>query len=105
MADSKAKATATELFAELELVGPAEHEAWTAFDSNQQGTIRCARKALGGRSPAGLFLHMIRQGEHMKPGRRQGKRRTGWRWVRGTHGGTFVPDDKGTDHLPAGHEQ
>lgn len=28
---------------------------------------------------------------------------TGWRWVRGTHGGTYVADPKGTDRLPPGY--
>jgi hypothetical protein len=33
-----------------------------------------------------------------------GKRRTAYRFVRGTHGGTYVRDSEGTDILPAGHQ-
>ncbi len=32
-----------------------------------------------------------------------GKRRTGYKFVRGTHGGSFVRDPDGTDILPAGY--
>jgi hypothetical protein len=30
-------------------------------------------------------------------------RRTGWRFARGTHGGTYVPDPEGMDILPTGY--
>jgi hypothetical protein len=33
-----------------------------------------------------------------------GPRRTGLRWVRGSHGGGFVADPEGTDELPPGYE-
>jgi len=33
-----------------------------------------------------------------------GGRRTGYRFIRGTHGGSYVTDPKGTDMLPAGVE-
>jgi hypothetical protein len=33
-----------------------------------------------------------------------GARRTGYRFVRGTHGGTYKRDPKGTDILPAGYK-
>jgi len=32
-----------------------------------------------------------------------GARRTGYRFVRGTHGGSYVRDPDGTDILPAGY--
>lgn len=32
-----------------------------------------------------------------------GRKRTGWRWVRGSGGGTYVRDPEGTDPLPAGY--
>jgi hypothetical protein len=32
-----------------------------------------------------------------------GARRTGYKFVRGTHGGAYVRDRNGTDMLPAGH--
>ena len=31
-------------------------------------------------------------------------RRTGWRFVRGAHGGTYVRDPDGHDILPAGYD-
>jgi hypothetical protein len=31
-----------------------------------------------------------------------GARRTGYRFIRGTHGGSYVRDPQGTDILPAG---
>ena len=34
-----------------------------------------------------------------------GGRRTGLRFVRGTHGGTYVRDREGADILPAGYEE
>jgi hypothetical protein len=33
-----------------------------------------------------------------------GPRKTGLRWVRGTHSGTFVTDPEGTDELPPAYE-
>jgi hypothetical protein len=96
------KHEAAALFAEMDLQGAGLLEAWTAYDTNETGTIRCAIKAQEGRRPGGLFLHMIRQGDHLKVVKKQ--RRTGYRWVRGTHGGTYVRDVKGTDSLPGGHE-
>jgi hypothetical protein len=33
-----------------------------------------------------------------------GARRTGYRFVRGTHGGTYVRDPNGTDIIPAAYE-
>ncbi len=33
------------------------------------------------------------------------RHRTGWRFVRGTHSGSYIRDPEGTDRLPAGHQQ
>ncbi len=33
-----------------------------------------------------------------------GTRRTGYRFIRGMHSGTYVRDPEGTDILPAGHQ-
>ncbi len=33
------------------------------------------------------------------------RHRTGWRFVRGTHSGSYIRDPDGTDRLPAGHQQ
>lgn len=32
-----------------------------------------------------------------------GARRTGYKFVRGSHGGSYIRDPQGTDILPAGH--
>ena len=59
--------------------------------------------AARGNTGAGLLMHRIYRGEHydeelaLDPER---KRRTGWRYVRGSHAGTFVEDSEGTDELP-----
>ena len=42
--------------------------------------------------------------ERLWRGRDITQRRTGFRFVRGSHGGTFVRDPDGTDVLPPGHE-
>jgi hypothetical protein len=42
--------------------------------------------------------------ERLWRGRDLTQRRTGFRWVRGTHGGRFVRDPDGTDVLPPGYE-
>ena len=34
-----------------------------------------------------------------------GTRRTGFKFIRGTHGGSFVRDPEGTHILPAGYQQ
>jgi hypothetical protein len=54
-------------------------------------------------NPAGLLIRRLRDGDHMRHLRR-GEKRTGWRWVRGTHSGTYVRDPKGTDVLPPGYD-
>jgi hypothetical protein len=51
-------------------------------------------------------MHRVSRGEHfdaqleLEPKR---KRRTGWRFVRGSHAGTYVQDPNGTDEPPSGH--
>jgi hypothetical protein len=35
--------------------------------------------------------------------RKPAVRKTGWRFVRGSHGGTYIEDPNGTDRLPAGY--
>jgi hypothetical protein len=37
--------------------------------------------------------------------RADGQRRTGIRFVRGTHSGTYIRDPEGTDVVPAGYEE
>ena len=67
-----------------------------ALDCKNYGAAR-------GNSGAGLLMLRITRGDHydqelaLDPAR---KRRTGWRYVRGSHAGTFVHDPEGTDELP-----
>jgi hypothetical protein len=42
--------------------------------------------------------------ERLYRGRESSERRTGFRFKRGSHGGTYVRDREGTDLLPAGHQ-
>lgn len=42
--------------------------------------------------------------ERLYRGRESTERRTGFRFTRGTHSGTFVRDPEGTDLLPVGHQ-
>jgi hypothetical protein len=93
---------AEDTFTALDLDGAGLLEAWTAYEANPDGTIRTAITASSGRNPSGLFLHLIRKGNHLKPPR-QGRKLTGWRFARGSHGGTYVKDPLGTDPLPKGY--
>jgi hypothetical protein len=42
--------------------------------------------------------------ERLYRGRESTERRTGFRFTRGTHSGTFIRDRDGTDLLPVGHQ-
>jgi hypothetical protein len=58
------------------------------------------------RLAAVLDVHVDQLRDYMKGNTRAGSgRRTGIRFVRGTHGGSYVRDPEGTDMLPAGHEE
>lgn len=83
---------------------------WDAFLVSPSGLERCAyaARALGrryGNQGAGLLLTMIRRGEHALEPDESVRRVTGWRFVRGSHSGTYVPDPQGTDPLPKGYGQ
>lgn len=89
--------TAAELFLELCLDEAGMEKAWACFEENPQGVIEIAYSSFEGRRPGGLFLHRLLAGEHKAY---RGKR-TGWRFVRGTHSGTYVRDhENGRDPLP-----
>lgn len=95
-----------------------------AFEENPGGFGRIADDALAKAqlNPLGLLVRMVRDGDHRLPApspltddetarletarvarsRAESPRRTGWRYVRGTHSATYVPDPEGTDRPPAG---
>lgn len=80
-----------------------------ALMENADGVEDCALRAQAignrnGNTGAGLFLTMIRDGEHLKTFDPNARRITGWRFVRGTHSGSYVRDRLGTDLLPEGHQ-
>jgi hypothetical protein len=95
---------AAALFREMRLTDEGLRLAWLAFNENEEGTVEIALAAFEGRNPAGLFTFKREQGEHLVT-RGGGERRTGWRFRRGTHSGTYVRDPKGTDVLPAGYRE
>jgi hypothetical protein len=85
-----------------------KREVWEAFVAHPAGVGRCAERAKAtgertGTTGAGLLLTMIRAGEHRLDPHPARARVTGWRFVRGTHSGTYVPDPAGTDLLPDGY--
>lgn len=89
------------LFADLGLRGEALRLGWVAFEENAEGTIQLALSSFEGQNPAGVFEFRRRRGDHQVAG---GQRRTGWRFVRGTHGGTYVRDPRGVDTPPPGYD-
>lgn len=79
-----------------------------ALALSPEGTLRCAREAAlyasrHGGTGAGLLVTMLERDEHLQDSQTPQRRPTGWRFVRGTHSGTYVRDRKGTDPLPAGY--
>jgi hypothetical protein len=87
------------------LDGRGLEDCLAAFNDNPEGfqlvveDIRCRN---GVRRPLGVLVWRIRRGEIPQPrsGNRPRQPRTGWRYVRGSHGGTHVPDPEGTDPPP-----
>jgi hypothetical protein len=81
---------------------------WDAYLENPEGLERVALQAQGignenGNTGAGLLLTMIERGDHLSEATRGGRRVTGWRFIRGTHSGSYVRDKRGTDPLPQGY--
>lgn len=103
MSETALREEATALFRDLGLDERGITTAWLAFDAHPKGTVQIALESFEGRNPSGLFLFFVGRGEHMR--RNGGKKRTGWKWQRGTHSGTYVRDPRGTDPLPMGYGQ
>jgi hypothetical protein len=81
------------------------HEIWQAHLAAPEGVQRCARQAQAygaarGNNGAGLLLTMLRRGDHLHQPDPAQPRITGWRFVRGTHSGTYIEHPEGTDELP-----
>lgn len=100
-----------ELLKSFKLTDDQRREVWRAWQDDPDGVERCAleARAFTRHEPgtgAGLFLTMIRRGDHLDeiPDPHAPRQRiTGWRWVRGSHSGTYVRDPQGTDPLPPGY--
>lgn len=100
-----------ELLKSFRLTDAQRYEVWADWQINPDGVERCAleAKAFTKHEPgtgAGLFLTMLRRGDHLhrvSDPHEPRQRITGWRWVRGSHSGTYVRDKQGTDALPPGY--
>jgi hypothetical protein len=97
-----------ELLRSFEFRRRQKREVWDAYLQDPEGLERCAQRARAegrrsGTTGAGLLLTMIRRGEHRLRFDPAAPRVTGWRFQRGTHSGTYVPDPEGVDPLPAGY--
>ena len=82
-------------------------EAPDAVDEIIRQAVESAAKGKLRTTPAHVLVAACRKGDHLRiqamlhvPRR---ERRTGWRWVRGSHSGTYVQDPEGTDRLPEGY--
>lgn len=97
-----------ELLRSFGLTDAQRAEVWAAWLTSPEGVERVAlaARALGrseGRTGAGLLLAKLRRGDHLVEPEPASRRTTGWRFVRGTHSGTYLRDARGTDPLPAGY--
>lgn len=97
------------LLASFRFTPPQKREVWEALKAHPDGVVRCARRAKSvsernGTSGAGLLLTMIRSGEHTLEPNPTAPRITGWRFVRGSHSGSYVEDPNGVDPLPPGYD-
>lgn len=86
-----------------------KREVYAAWLEAPDGVRRCALRARAagerdGTTGAGLLVTMLRAGEHRLTANPSAQRVTGWRFVRGSHGGTYVEDPKGTDRLPPAYD-
>lgn len=98
-----------DLLSSFRLTRQQKAEVWAAWLASPDGTERCclqaqAEGARRGNTGAGLLLTVLRRGDHLADRSEVGRRVTGWKWVRGTHSGTYVRDPSGTDPLPAGYD-
>lgn len=96
------------LLRSFRLTSAQKREVWDAWQCAETGVERCALQASAygqrhNNTGAGVLLSMIRRGEHLHVPDRSARRITGWRFSRGSHSATYVPDPRGTDPLPAGY--
>lgn len=87
----------------LRLTRAQAGRAWEAFQAFPDGVTRIAREAECGRVPAALFMAKLTAGDHELPPHKPKPRPTGWRFQRGSHGGTYVEDPEGMDTPPPGY--
>lgn len=77
----------------------------TAAGDEPERFAACLSSALErGTRPAAYLDALVSRGEWPQPTtllNGAGPRRTGWRWVRGSHGGTYRQDPEGKDQPPA----
>jgi hypothetical protein len=96
-------AEATQLFTDMGLTEQQRFLAWAAFETEPAGTVEIALRSFEGRNPGGLFIWFLGREEHKRV-HMNGKRRTGYVEVRGTHGLNYRRDPRGTDSPPPGYD-
>jgi hypothetical protein len=96
---------ATQLFADMGLTEHQRFLAWAAFEVEPKGTVEVALRCFGEHihSPGALFVWFLGREEHKRV-HMNGKRRTGYVEVRGTHGLNYRRDPRGTDLPPPGYD-
>jgi hypothetical protein len=94
---------ALEAFLTFKFTDRQWEEVWEAFQAEPDSCERLALRAMSGQNPVALFLSELRAGAHLEP-EHVPVRYTGWRFVRGSHGGSYVRDPRGLDRLPAGYD-
>ena len=100
--ESNGQTESKEWLEPLRLTLKQRNEAIEAYGVNPRGVRRLVREAMTRANPAAAFLARLRRGEHLRPDNDH-RPITGWRFVRGTHSGTFVEDPRGRDRLPTGY--
>ena len=100
-----------DLLRTFNLTVPQKRVVTRALEDAPNGTIEIAQECIRyglelGNTGAGLLIHRIRRGDHFDaqlarmPREPRGPRPTGWRYVRGSHGETYVRDPQGVDVPP-----
>lgn len=78
-------------------------ELTQAWGESPDGVLREAAVAQPGSvDPGAVLIARVRKGCHLEPDPPAGA--TGWRFVRGTHSGTYVRDPLGMDVVPEGYD-